>query len=261
MTILLDSNQKSHDERTDNATLYRILRQGIPVIDQPLDSADISFETDDGELPVFWGGELKKYPEDLISSLSDGRLMRQLPSMCHGYTHPYLIIVGGPMKVNPVTGKVLTRKKNKLRKNSKSVTYTWFDSPYSFGFVSNTLLKFERSGGMVREFETLEDAAMFVVNSYTYWKRDNHNDLTFPFIREPRTPQWKLVDNITAALYLRVKDSNTRRGVSPKQALELAEKFPRVIDLINANDKDILKALGVSGSKSKVLDLLRESLG
>ena len=161
------------------------------------------------------GMEFKVYPSDFLSSIGDGRLMRQLPGMVREYDLPYLVLINHPIEVNFTTGKVLQRRGR-----------TVDDSPYSYHLVNNLLLKFEAAGGSVRHVPDLDQLAAFLLSSYQYHRKSDHHIETWTRKRTTEFREWNQLSNPVAEIYERCVDEDGR-GIGIKRALRLAEEFPK----------------------------------
>ena len=219
--ILFDSKEAKKQDRKKNLVndelLNHIEDSEIPVIDDTLDSADLMFfgRDRDKKLSLKIGMEIKTCPSDLLSSLSDGRLMNQLPKMIQEYDVSILVLVGQHIRVNFDTGKV----KRKARGGME-------DSAWSYHHLNSILTKFESAGGFIREVPDLEHLAAYIISTYNFWRKDDHNTETWPVRRKKPLLDWRQLNNPLAELYERIPQ------VGQIWALELAEYFPNVQNLM-----------------------------
>ena len=130
--IILDTNQKATSIKLAD-DLLPLLEAHTGVLVDVLDSADVAHQgrSESGRLDVSFGYELKKYPQDLMASMRDGRLLDQLQRMTEEYDFPYVVLIGKAVEINFKTGRVREIKKR-----------SWVDSPYGFHHLNSVLSKF-----------------------------------------------------------------------------------------------------------------------
>ena len=197
------------------------------------------------------GAEIKMMPSDLLASVSDGRLMEQLPRMLKAYQVAYLLLVGDHLKVNWETGKVKQRQRG-----------GWQDSAWHYHHVNSILMKFEDGGGRIRVIPDLDQLAAFLLSTYQRYRKQRKSSevgkATFQKKRR-QVSDWNLLDNKLAEFY-------ERMGIGIQRAIVLSEYFPVVETLMYAN-MDILKRLPVNGRKfgkanaAKVVTWMHENHG
>ena len=156
-------------------------------------------------------------PSDLLASLSDGRLMRQLPRLVESFDLPYLVLLKSPVKVNWETGRVLQKRRE------------WEDSPWGFHHLNSIMAKFEAAGGKVRFAQDMPHLAGLILSLYQYHRKVDHRRETF--VRRPSAfRDWGQVSNPVVDIYERLVDEGGR-GIGVQRALRLAEEYPRPQEL------------------------------
>ena len=228
--IIVDTNQASVDKN-----FMEYLSQSADVLTSPLETGDLQFwgkmNTDENNISICI--EIKKVPSDLMASLRDGRLMTQLPRMVQKYDMPYLLLVGNHMSVNFESGKIQEKTKGKK----------WGDSSYSYHYLNSIINRFEASGGRVRHVKTVEDMSVFILSLYRFWKKDSHSEEVFVKKRH-KFIDWKTLSNPLMEMY-------ERMGIGVKKAKILAEQYPSLEELVNADEKDIKE---LNGFRGKTID-------
>lgn len=227
--IIIDSNELNKTLKggiTPTQELAGFIElHGYPVESASLDCGDVSFFTSTRKLI---GLELKK-PDDLLSSISDGRLLKQLPAMLETYDMAYLVIEGEHMEVNwTTTGKVV--RGGSLGRE---------ESAWTYHHVNSILSKFEAGGGHVRHVADMNELAGFILSLKSYHDKDEHKEEVF-IRRKTPLQSWKSFDNPVAELYERITGGSSR-GIGIQRALALAEEYPRPADLAGVGWTEISK--------------------
>ena len=203
----------------------------VEVESTPLTSGDVMFysysdRTNKLSSPV--GIELKVCPNDLLGSLSDGRLMRQLPRLVREYEIAYLVLLRDPIEANWTTGKV--REKRGQR---------WEDSAWSFDAVNSALVKFEAAGGRVRFVHDDLHLAAFLLSTYRYLRKSEHQIETFSRRKSNAVfREWTQLDNPVAEIYERAVDEDGR-GIGIQRAVALSRVYGRPGELSGVGWKEI----------------------
>ena len=234
--IFIDSN-----EAAQNPMIVALLRRKTEVHVTPLASGDIAFWGMIGGQKLRVGIELKQTPDDLIGSLRDGRLITQLPAMTEEYDFPYLVEVGEPVLVD-LAMETLTET---ARGDVSTVTR------FPFHFLNSILARFEISGGRIRNVRDTEHLALFIHSLQRYWNKTQHSDGVEYWENRKLLP-WKLFkEDPLVGIY-------GGMGIGLKRAKALAAKFPTFVDLVVAEETELLTLDGF-GKKSaaKVMRYVR----
>lgn len=221
--IFVDAGQASHS----SMMLDMLEEDGIPIADEDLlETGDLYFmgrlgQNGQTKLNLKIGIELK-YTDDLLTSLSDNRLMEQLPRMVTEYDVAYLTITGGSPRVNFDTGKLQQQRKARR----------WEDIHFSYHYLNSILLRFEAAGGHIRHLKDDDELAAFILSTYTFWRKDEHKAEVFLTDSKAKL-DWNLVDNPLAQFYHKM-------GIGVERACLLAKSYPRVDVLIDTPPQELI---------------------
>ncbi len=206
--ILIDDNQASFDER-QGYDLIGILETEEMVIPTELEFGDLAFSGNVGDGKIRIGMEFKWYPDDVMASLRDGRIPRQLVGMVNTYDISYLCLLGDDPEINFQTGKI--REQNGKNKR-------WEDSPYSWHYLNSFFMRFEAAGGHILKVRDMQHLAVTILSYYKAWNKEEHNEEMF-FKTRRSFVSWSMLDNTLANHYAEM-------GISPRRAIALTEYFP-----------------------------------
>ncbi len=218
MTFRLDNNEARFDDFKEKLELTY-----IRVRDVTLPSGDVAYNGrgESGLLDVTIGHEIKHYPNDYLSSLSDKRLMNQLPRMIADYDMSYLCIVGEVFDINPETDKIHAFLRRKGERGKR------VETPWGWHDVNSMLVKFERAGGKIRHFNDDDALVSFLFSSYKYWRKEEHETSVYVPARPKLNKahqSWDLIEDTLADFYYQM-------GIGPKRALILSQYAPNVVEL------------------------------
>lgn len=240
--LFFDTNEASKRSKSGERIMEGVISfledvGEVEVSSTPLMTGDIMFysysdRTRRFSAPV--GLELKVCPSDLLSSLSDGRLMRQLPRLLEEYEVAYLVLLGSPLEANWTTGMVREKRGSK-----------WVDSSWGLHNVNALLTKFEMAGGHVRFVQDDLHLCAFLLSTYRYLRKQDHQTETFTRRKSPQVfREWTQLSNPVAEIYERAVDEEGR-GIGIQRAVALSEKYAlpgnlaRALDRGNINWRDI----------------------
>ena len=81
--------------------------------------------------------------------------------------------------------------------------------------------------------------SVFILSLYRFWKKDSHSEEVFVKKRH-KFIDWKTLSNPLMEMY-------ERMGIGVKKAKILAEQYPSLEELVNADEKDIKELNGFGG--------------
>ena len=217
--IIFDSNE-AMSARTQNLS-WLLNGSDIETDSERLPSGDIYFfgRSQDGKFSRSIGCEVKVFPDDLVSSLGDGRLVQQLPRIVSDFTVPYLLLLRkSRLIVNWETGKIMRKADGE-----------WVDTRFAYHYLNSLLLKFEMAGGSVRWFYDLAEMHGWLVSAYRYYREESHNTRTW-IRKKPVKTEWQLIQNPMVDFYERIV-SKGGRSIGIDRAIALAEYFASPLDI------------------------------
>lgn len=220
--ILIDDNQAQFDER-QGYDLIEILETEEKVLITELEFGDLAFTGRVNDEKIRIGMEFKWYPNDVMASLRDGRIPKQLIGMVNTFDISYLCLLGEDPEINFKTGKI-------IEKNGKSKRRE--DSPYSWHYLNSFYMRFEAAGGHILKCRDMQHLAVTILSYYRAWNKDEHQEEMF--LKTKRSfISWSQLDNSLANFYAEM--------VSPRRALALTEYYPIPWTLLLADEDSIAK--------------------
>lgn len=223
MMILIDDNQASFDER-QGYDLIEILETEEKVLPTELEFGDLAFSGKVNGTKIKIGMEFKWYPNDVMASLRDGRIPRQLIGMVNTFDISYLCLLGEDPEINFQTGKI-------IEKNGKSKRRE--DSPYSWHYLNSFYMRFEAAGGHILKCKDMQHLAVTILSYYRAWNKDEHQEEMF-FKTKRSFISWSMLDNSLANFYAEM-------GASPRRSIALTEYYPVPFALMLATEDEIAR--------------------
>jgi len=222
-----------------NTNEHKRVRTAFASILDPYPLADLGFGEFDMLVYAHLGTvaiERKKVPSDLLSSLQDGRLSRELVS----------IRGAGDFKMLLLEGKFRYTSTGMLLNGRRSTNWSRMG-------IRNLLRSVRYFEGVDCELtESLNDTVLVVTSLKKYFDTDNHTSL-----RERPTIQSKVKIYPTKEEQIMWFYQGIP-GLAVVRAQALYKVFPRPIDLMGAEPVDIRKCVGFSGRLSEhVYNFLR----
>jgi ERCC4-type nuclease len=189
-------------------------------------------------------GVERKALSDFLGSMQTGRLAAvQLPGLRASYDVVY-VVLEGVWKVHP-DGRILVPR-GKGNWDSFHLGRRQFTSRELDGFVNSLQVE---AGVVVRETSNMHHTAMLIYNLYRWWQKSDHASILA--MHKNRFADDGAGGALLTPPSLRRRVASELPGIGFKRSLAVADHFPTVRAMVNAEESDWKGIEGVGKTTAK----------
>lgn len=231
----------SIDDRSGSVELYHMFPAGTPVEVARMEFGDFAFVGNGEEGPVFVGIE-RKTVRDLLNSITTGRLSgHQLIGLLDAYRWVYLI-VEGMWRFNPDSGILEDRKG--MSWSPVQLGSRRYMAREMVGYLNTMAVK---AGVIILYSKDKRETVQVVTSIYHWWQKgwEEHSS----HLSRNKAGSTREVSLIRPNLVRRA--AAELEGVGWVKSKSVADTFPTLQDMVEADVKDWLKIEGIGKKLSQ----------